>query len=295
VISTVAVAVCGLAVEEWIATRVLKNTLALASQYRDQLTTAITQLQQQDAELSKSRTVQEHELKSVQSSFSRPAKEPGQPAASGRARTALMTDPKFQNLLLTARRASLATIYGPFFTKLRLSTEQIDRFKEAVLNYEENKMDSAAIRDAQTLASGNSAITDFDTKNSTELKEVLGTLLGEDGYRQLKDYERSLPARKAVDDFAGAAAIAGVPLAPDQAEQLTQLVAQTSPEFRNGGSVKSVDWNQVLGGAITLLSDAQAEIIKRTTLPAQYLQKIQAIAEQPPQPGTNILISSELP
>jgi hypothetical protein len=72
-----------------------------------------------------------------------------------------------------------------------------------------------------------------------------------------------------------------VPLTSAQAEQLTQIIAQTSQEFREGGPVKTIDWKAALESAAAVLTQHQADLIRQTTLPEQYLQRIQILAEQP--------------
>ena len=84
-------------------------------------------------------------------------------------------------------------------------------------------------------------------------------LLGEAGFRQLQDYERTADMRDLVRSMAGAATVAGTPFTPQQAEQLIQALANANSAYRNGGkaSVQNTDWDAVEAPARAILSDGQ--------------------------------------
>ena len=199
-------------------------------------------------------------------------------------RDTMLADPQFQNLQLAARRASLAGTYGPLLIRLGLSRPQAEKFQDLLLAHDEKRIDAEAVREIQRLPIDDTAITRFNGEISAELHAAQKTLLGETGYAQLQDYERSLPAREATDTFAGTAAVAGAPLSPDQAERLTFALANTSATFRAGARAQGLDWEAALVPATNFLSPAQLALVERTLASDRYLRRIQALAARPSGP-----------
>ena len=275
----------GEAVREYLATAELTSALDAANARRRDLATDLHQLQQRLSDAEKKRDQLSHDLNVARLKATSPTVTPAARRASlvspPSVHDAMLNDPQLQNLKLLAQRASLAATYGPLFERLGLSSDQIEKFKDQLLSRDEKKFDADAVREIQGLANTDPAIARFNEQNTTALQTAQQALLGDAGYRQLQDYERSIPARKIVDTFAGTAAVAGTALTPDQAEQLTQVLANTSAVFRSGGRAEAVDWNAALPSATAILSEAQLGIIKRMLLHDQYMQRIQDLAQTP--------------
>ena len=89
-------------------------------------------------------------------------------------------------------------------------------------------------------------------------------LLGEAGFRQLQDYERTADMRELVRSTAGAATVADGPFTPQQAEQLIQVLANASSTYRSGGkaSVQNTDWDAVEAPARAILSGGQYSFLQ---------------------------------
>jgi len=73
------------------------------------------------------------------------------------------------------------------------------------------------------------------------------------------DYERAIPMRGVVDDVAGSLATSSSPLHPDQANQLTQILAHASASYTKGRTaiLSPIDWDQALQQASSVLSPPQ--------------------------------------
>jgi hypothetical protein len=176
--------------------------------------------------------------------------------------------------------------YGTLFAKLRLTPQQIERFKNLVVAHDEILSDTYAIQQVNDLRKNDPALAAFNQNAEREFANAQKILLGEAGYRDFQDFKRSLPARNVVDTFVGKAAVTGVPIAAEQAERLTEAFAQASPEFIQGGRVTTLDWETAFSRAETILSEAQMAILggsllKGTKLPDPYLQKLQSLAAEP--------------
>ena len=89
-------------------------------------------------------------------------------------------------------------------------------------------------------------------------------LLGEAGFRQLQDFERTADMRELVRSAAGAATVAGTPFTPQQAAQLIQVLANANDKYRTGGkaSVQNTDWDAVEASARAILSEAQYSFLQ---------------------------------
>jgi len=197
-----------------------------------------------------------------------------------RAVGALLQSPRLQAQYLEAKRARLERTYGPLFRSLNLSPDQVSRFAALEIQREEETLDIAgavptALRssfsDGQwftgSLSLGVGGTPgDPDTQAAAKLlqqanqgfQDAAATLLGPDGYGQLVDYERAMPMRGVVDDVAGSLATSS-PLSPEQANQLTQILAQASSSYTKGrtATLSPIDWDQALQQASSVLSPPQ--------------------------------------
>ena len=175
-------------------------------------------------------------------------------------------DPALQAIQLASARAKLVTSYGVLFRALSLSPAQIERFQNIVAKRDEQNMDLTNIILEEVAASNNklsaetySAVTKLKAQAESEYQDGMRELLGESGYQQLQEYDRTVVARDMASGFAAAAVMAGDPLTSGQAEQFTQLLAKASATYRNGGtaSKETIDWSLVDPQARQILSASQ--------------------------------------
>src|SRR5205814_5283202 len=83
-------------------------------------------------------------------------------------------------------------------------------------------------------------------------------LLGEAGYQQLGEYERTQPMRDFVGDLAASLVFSGDSISAAQANQLTQILAEASETYRQGARAPS-PWAD-LQGAIFARQPARGSI-----------------------------------
>jgi hypothetical protein len=185
-------------------------------------------------------------------------------------------DPKEQLRQLAARRLALGSIYGPLFRSLSLSPAQSERFLDVTLKGEERQMDLSAVMRSQGLSEDDPMVAKLRGESDAEIQAALRELLGQAGYRQAQDYGRTSVVRELVSGLAGAAAVAGVPINAQQAEQLTYLLANASSRYRSGGpaEVAEIEWDKIDTPARAILSESQLTLFKTVEPPeAAYYRK----------------------
>jgi len=217
-------------------------------------------------------------LRAAQAAASAPAAKKSAPAPVRPSMEELLAqEPKLQTLYLASQRAGLATRYGPLFEALHLTPEQIAQFEDLILKRVENSMDLENAMQSLPGADNSRAAATLERQSAEEIRSAQIALLGADGYEQLRQYKRSGPVRLLiVDRLGGALAATETPLTAQQGEQLTQMLANASSQYRSGGvaMTDTIDWDAVLAQAPGLLSATQLEVFKATAVREQISAKI---------------------
>jgi hypothetical protein len=176
---------------------------------------------------------------------------------------ALRDNPKLQALMLRSVRASLVQRYGPLIQALGLVPAQIEKFAELTMKRREQMLDLESV--AQTRGREDaSALTALRNQVESDHAAAQKELLGESGYRQLREFERMAQPRDVVAQLAGAASLNGIALTPTQTDQLCQVIAGASSRYQRGenASVSEVDWTMVDLRAAEILSPEQLTLFK---------------------------------
>ena len=201
----------------------------------------------------------------------------------------LKNDPELQVLRFKERREEMARSYGPLFTGLKLTRAEKDRLLDASIAFETTELDLRAIGENGDGISNAATIANLKTKAKAELQAAELAVLGPDGLQELKNYDRSLPARDLVAKFAGGAALAGIAVTPEQASALTQAIADTSPAYQAGKKVEGdafkssdrtlalvssnlIDWKAVDSRVRGILSPEQMKLFVGTDLTMRWTQ-----------------------
>jgi|SRR5882724_9852609 len=147
----------------------------------------------------------------------------------------LQKDPKLQALYLRAEPVRVATHYGSFFQLRGLSADEVEKFKGLMLENDERMLDLKVTAGSMSLQESDPALAQLQQQTADRLRAGQIDLLGEQGYQQLQQYERAMPARDFVTTLAGSLAFAESPLNTRQAEQLVQFMVNGDPAYRDGG------------------------------------------------------------
>lgn len=168
-------------------------------------------------------------------------------------------DPALQALKLAAERAKNVVKYGPLFRRLGLTPEQSEGFLASVARRKEQDADCDAAVQSLGLAEGDEAIARLRGKAAKEAEAEQRAGLGDEGYRQAKDYETTLMLRGTVAAFASSAVMAGLSLTTQQAEEMTRIVVGASERRKPEGWVvlNSTDWDAVDARACGVLTPKQ--------------------------------------
>jgi hypothetical protein len=170
----------------------------------------------------------------------------------------LKKDPALMALYLDSQRAKVGRSYGPLFQALQLSQNQIDRFEDLMAGHEAQMAALKAAAESQGLQSSDPATASSSKEADQQLAAAQLAVLGEVGYGQMQEYNRTLSVRTLVSQFAGTVAFID-PLTPQQGEQMVLALAQASPSYQNGEAAdwQSVNYEQVARVIQNFLSDPQ--------------------------------------
>jgi hypothetical protein len=182
------------------------------------------------------------------------------PTAPGAITPALVlaNDPKLQAMMLMATRARVARDNARLFAALHLSPAQIEQFTQNALKREEALVDLAGVEQSQGKES-KASVDAWRKKANDEFRAAQLELLGTAGMQQWDDYQRMAPARRMVDGFAGTLVFEGVPLTPQQGEQLIAAFSHAVAEPRNGNAI---DWAAIDAAVQPVLDPRQMAIFQ---------------------------------
>lgn len=144
---------------------------------------------------------------------------------------AIMDRPEVQRLMAVQRKAELDSRYSALFRQLNLTPEQLDAFKNLLVEK------STAMLDVRTVAreQGISPRTDPDTylklvtDAQAQIDDNIRSQLGDAAFSQYKDYEQTLPQRNLVTQLEQRLSYSSTPLSPAQSTQMVAILAATSP------------------------------------------------------------------
>jgi hypothetical protein len=147
----------------------------------------------------------------------------------------LERNPHLQALGRASRRTELASTYGAFWRKAGLSSEAIERFKDFALEAEERARDLRAVARERRLADTDPAMAALREQSEAQLAAAQRGLLGDAGWQELQNYERTSPVRSMLALVAGPLAFTDSPLRPEQADELTAVIAPLCRTYQAGG------------------------------------------------------------
>jgi hypothetical protein len=161
-------------------------------------------------------------------------------------------------------RSRLVAKYAPFYLKIGLSPEQIDRFETILTDHWQSTEDLTAVAEAKGLADQDPSVAKLRAQATTSLQQAETELLSEDGYRQLQEYERTLPVRALTASLAERLYYTDAPLNRAQAERLTQILAGASKSYGEGAVAdpEQLDWPAVLVQVQGILAPVQRSALE---------------------------------
>jgi hypothetical protein len=135
--------------------------------------------------------------------------------------TALMQTPEGRKMLSAQMLSRARMQYSDLAKRLKLSPQDTDVLLSLMADRQ------AALTSARMSAGGNSTDLAAQTASiQSEFDEKLKATLGEEGYDQYNQYEQTVEARTAVNQFADQFSSAGTPLQEPQKENLIQVLSE---------------------------------------------------------------------
>jgi hypothetical protein len=219
----------------------------------------------------------------------------------------IMNDPKMQKLMAIEQKAQLDAHYGALFKSLNLTPQQLEQFKNLLVQKQQALMDAITAAREQGInprtdpVAFNQAISDAQSSVDAQIQSALGDA----GFAQYQQYVQTLPDRNTVNQLQQSLSYTETPLTDDQASQLVQLLANTSQRSGNGtagtgpGGIGGIfgggtQTARVSDEAITqasgILSAPQIQALQQLQLQQRTQAQIQqamrqAAAPPPPPPG----------
>lgn len=181
--------------------------------------------------------------------------------------------PESQVRWFASRRTATRRLYAPLFRGLNLDDAQREAFVAHKAKLDESNSDLNAAAHAQGFDINDPAIVKLRGEFYSSYEKAQRELLGETGYRELKEFERTSGARDRVGNLAGLAAVSGLALTPVQADQLVRAIAEASPAYRKGGnaSIVDLDWPALEAAMGTILSAEQRTLFATQEAPGSGL------------------------
>lgn len=192
---------------------------------------------------------------------------------------AMMDNPEVQRLLATQQRGALDARYAALFKHLNLSPEQLEQFKNLLVEKRTAVADVMAAARSQGLTGreNRDELRALVQNAQNEVDNNIRSLIGEAGFAQYQNFEQTQPQRAVVSQLEQRLSYSGTPLTGPQSEQLVQVLAANTeannpkaPAARTpagrigfGGSSGAQITDQAVAQAATVLAPAQVQALQQ--------------------------------
>jgi hypothetical protein len=197
----------------------------------------------------------------------------------------LAANPRIFALWVNSYRAGLSQRFGPFYQDLHLSRDQIEKFEDLMTSSAEDAADLRATVVSPGMTDSAPEISALQKWNDDQLRDAQITLLGEDGYQRLVQFNREQPVQAIANGVASFVALTPTPLTYSQSGQLMKILADADSQYQSGGpadaDVTKIDWSQALAQAKGILTPSQFAALKIESEMARSAQLVDQFFQQP--------------
>lgn len=174
---------------------------------------------------------------------------------------AIMDQPEIQRLMALQQKSALDARYAQLFKSLNLTPEQLERFKNLLVERNTAMMDVLAASRQQGInpRADRDAFQKLVSDAQAQVDESIRSTLGDVGFQQYKNFEQTQPQRAVVNQLEQRLSYSSTPLSDDQANQLVNILAATSSAPAGGrnqtffaGPAGAVAAAAGLGGHVTI-------------------------------------------
>mgnify|MGYP007068284940 CR=1 FL=1 len=156
----------------------------------------------------------------------------GRPGRFARAIADLSSDPEIAPLLLNQRKRAVASRYAALLARLGLPPAQTEQLKTLLAEKQLSRSDAQMM--ARTQGLGREEAQRMAQQADAESDAAIKALLGEAGFNQLQDFDRTYAQRTTVGSLAERLSYAGASLQTAQQEQLIQILAANATPAPGG-------------------------------------------------------------
>ncbi|MFT3868340.1 MAG: sigma-70 family RNA polymerase sigma factor [Nibricoccus sp.] len=175
----------------------------------------------------------------------------------------LSRHPEVKDLVIREKKTRHATVYNRLFKALALTPAQIDRFLD---------LQCVGLGGVLTTPDGQPLMYELDPGGDVKAaKEELRALLGEDGYKKYRDYERSMAGLQTVTQLGGTLSGTTEPLTKLQGERLLEILA-ANKTVKNWTGRLEYDWETILRDARPVLSEQQLSYLEDLRVQDEFSQ-----------------------
>ncbi len=162
--------------------------------------------------------------------------------------------PETTTLITNYASHRVTLLYGELLRRLNLTPAQIEQFRALAMQLE------AGVR-WDTSSQVPYAEVNVGDLTRRQIEDQIHGLLGPAGFAQYEEQTRNLRGgtRRLAEQIARSDYFSATPLTPEQANRLTEIVGQNSPEFAGGRGVNlaTLDWDKTLAAASSVLPAPQ--------------------------------------
>ncbi len=199
-----------------------------------------------------------------------------EPAPSGEERAsrnasmrALLEKPEVQRLIALQEKTALDRRYADLFKTLNLPPEQLEQFKNLLVEKQTAMHDLLAAARAQGInpRTDPESFRKIVASAQADIDNNIRAVVGEAAYTQYRQYEQTLPQRNVVNQLQQSLSYTATPLSQTQAEQMVQILASSTPQHTSGTTLPRLDLSSnrgrhgfggLGGGSATITADAIA-------------------------------------
>ena len=236
-----------------------------------------------------------------------PAGGPPSRAAMGRMMNgfaSMMDRPDAARLMALQQKAQIDARYAALFKKLGLPADKLAQFKSLLGDWLSAPVDVLAAGSQQGInpIQDPQAFRQLVQATQAQIDDKIKTLLDPTSYAEYQNYVQTEPQRAVVSQLQQSLSYTDTPLTPAQADQLTQILAQTSPsrgpamgagtavayvaKSGPGGQVAAISVGSPPAGGGPLMIDGGSTVTDaavnqaQAVLSAPQLQAMQQIQQQ---------------
>ncbi len=160
-----------------------------------------------------------------------PDRAPDSPGGRRAEMAALFNDPEVMQLMATQQRGQLDGRYASLFKQLNLTPDQIDAFKNLLLEKQnaQREVMMAARESGLNPRENRDELRKLVEQNNAETDAEILALLGQEKFSQYKTYESTGSQRALVEQIGRSLSYSATPLTDSQSQALVQILAQNQP------------------------------------------------------------------